>query len=92
MLKEAEVKGSVELETKNMTNSLLKIIYQVEGVNHSNIRHLLRLPIDEGNDVLVYSSIATHEQNAFEDSEKMIFLTQYNSTIIPSLKQIIDES
>lgn len=91
MLKEAEAKGYVEIDTQTMPDSLLKSIYKVEGVNHSKIRHLLRLPIDEGNDILVFSSVATHEEDSFEDFEKMIFMTQYNSTIIPSLKQIISE-
>lgn len=91
MLKDAEAKSCIEVNVDEMRDCLLKRIYQVEGVKHSNVRHLLRLPIDSDNDVLVYSSVATHDNEIFNVLEKTIFLTQYNSTIIPSLRHMISE-
>lgn len=91
MLKNAEVNSFIEIEVETMRDCLLKRIYQVEGIKHSKVRHLLRLPIDDDNDVLIYSSVATHENEYFNVLEKTIFLTQYNATVIPSIRQMINE-
>lgn len=91
MLKEAEIKSFIEIDVEKMDDCLLKRIYTMEGVKHSKIRHLLRLPIDDENDVLVFSSVSTHLNKKFNVYEKTIFLTNYNSVILPSIKHIIEE-
>ena len=60
MLKKAERNGHVELEVSEMPDeSILKQIYMIEGVQHSKVTFLLRKGIDSGNDVIVFSSLAT---------------------------------
>lgn len=92
MLKDAERYGVVELDTHNMPiDSLLKNIYDIEDVKYSNVRHLIRESIDDHNDIVIFSSIATHKNEPFNFIEKTFFMTQYDSVIIPSLKKMIDD-
>lgn len=91
MLKKAERVGVVHLHVDTMPErSLLSNIYKHEGVKHSEVRHLMRQAIDSENDVIVYSSIGTFQTKPFTLTEKAIFLTQYDSVIVPALRQMID--
>lgn len=91
MLKKTEKDTTCEFFVKDMPeDSLLKSIYEIEGVKYSKLRHLLRVPIDDNNDVVVFSSISTKQEKAFTNKEKTIFLTQYDSTIIPLLKKMLE--
>ena len=89
MLKKAEHVGDIELNVSNMEDSLLKHFYEFEGVNHSIVKHLARKPIDEDNDFLIFSSLATHGEEGYSKVEKAHIKTQYEGVIIPSLDKIM---
>lgn len=89
MLKDAEFHGMVKLSTSEMENSLLKDIYAIENVAYSDIRHLLRLPIDDNNDVLIYSSLATHNERPFTNIERTRANIIYDSSIKNILKEVL---
>lgn len=91
MLKKSERIGVVNLDIAKMPeDSLLKNIYDMEGIKHAKIRHLLRERIDTNNDVVIFSSIATFQDEAFTLAEKTLFLTQYDSQIVPALKKMVE--
>jgi hypothetical protein len=71
MLKEAEIQGSIELQTEKMGDCDLKSIYENESVKFSDVHFLMRGKIDELNDRLFYCSIATHENAPFTKIEKL---------------------
>jgi hypothetical protein len=91
MLKKAELSPSktILLETDTMENSLLKNFYIQEGVKHSKIRHLFRKAIDADNDVLVFSSIATHQDEKFTDVELSYIKTEIEGTVKEKLNEIL---
>jgi len=72
MLKKAENDGTVAMSTATMTDSMLKDIYSSynETVNHSMIHFLRRISIDGSNDLLLYCSTATIEEDDFNREEK----------------------
>jgi hypothetical protein len=90
MLKTAEKNELVKLETKKMRDSKLKTFYKIEGVSFSHVRFLIRRPIDDNNDFIVFSSLATHRTTDFTDSEVMMSQLQYDGVIIPSIKNILE--
>ncbi|WP_179022073.1 hypothetical protein [Winogradskyella forsetii] len=89
MLKRAERYDVVELETIKMEDSLLKDIYTIEAVKFSDIRHLLRIPADSENDILVYSSLATHSAEGFTKLGKRQANIIYDSTIKQTIKEVL---
>jgi hypothetical protein len=91
MLKEAEALGMVSLQTKKMPASLLRDIYEIEHIEFSDIRHLLRISADERNDVLVYSSLATHDEKGFTKLGRRKASLIYNSTIKKTLKEVLEK-
>lgn len=90
MLKEAELKGIVQISTEAMPPSILKTFYEIEGVKHSKIRHLARKPINEGNDFLMFSSLSTHDDDNFTRQELAFIKTQFEGVILPSLDKVLD--
>ena len=90
MLKDTERNGMIHLEIEKMADSLLKEFYYIENVKHSLIKHLVRKPIDKNNDFLVFSSIATHSTTGFSKRSKVIINQEYDATIIPNLKKVLD--
>lgn len=88
-LKDTEYYGFVDLETALMEVQILKHFYQTEGVKYSRILPIVRLPIDEKNDFLVYMSIAKHTENAFTDIEKTIFDLHNNNSIKPNIQKLL---
>lgn len=89
MLKRTEAEGVVELNVEQMSPSILKDFYEIEGVKHSKIRFLGRESIDEDNDFLIYSSLATHEDFPFSNLDKAYIKTVYEGTIIPNITEIV---
>lgn len=89
MLKDAEMHGIVEVETEKMPDSLLKDIYDLEEVVWSDIRHLCRFHADESNDILVFSSLATHSQKGFTKLEKVEANLIYDSIIKPNIVSVL---
>lgn len=93
MLKRAESEGIVHVKTEDMPeDSLLKLIYEDEGVYYSDVRHLIRVSADEENDVLVYSSLATHSNKPFTKKERMKSNIVYDSIIKDNLIEVLKKN
>lgn len=90
MLKEVEVEGSMVLDLTTMPECDLKYIYQNEKVNHSNVYFISRIKDydSRGNDLLIYSTFATHAKEPFNDGELIRIRTAINNVKI-ILKSII---
>lgn len=89
MLKITEQMPVVNLHTDEMPESLLKDFYKMEGVKHSKIRFLARKPIDNDNDFLVYSSCATHEDEAFTREERALISAIYDGQIKFNINEVL---
>lgn len=89
MLKLAEVSGVVHLETSKMEDCLLKDFYRIEGVTFSDIRFLLREHVDHENDILVFSSVATHGEDGFTKLGRVRMKTEFEAVIRPELKKVL---
>lgn len=90
LLKVAENVGPVTVTTEIMEESYLRDFYELEGVNHSLIRHIAREGIDNENDLVVFSSLATHKEEPFTRLEESFIKTQYEGSIIPTVKKVIN--
>lgn len=92
MLKQAEIEQSkvVHFDVEKMEDCLLKDFYISEGVRFSKVRHLLRKSIDKDNDVLIYSSMATHNSKKFSRTELAFMKAQIEGTIIENLENVLD--
>lgn len=90
ILKRSEHEDYVLFDTATEKNCLLKDFYDIEDIKHSLIKHLVRKPIDEDNDFLVFSSVATHDDNEFTNLEKTILKTEYESHIIENINKVLD--
>lgn len=88
MLKHVEHQEPVNLDVSNMDNSLLKKIYRLEGVNYSKVTFLHRASIDEKNDVVIYSSIATHADKPFTQDEKTEIKLTHETELRPLMKEL----
>lgn len=74
MLKDVERERSTTIDVSVMNkDSLLYKIYSsdFENVKHSIIKFIARKQIDENNDILIYTSIATSSEEPFTESEKL---------------------
>ena len=87
LLKNVESFGSVDLDVDTMPNQLLKDFYTIEQVTHSQMKFLNRKHIDEYNDLVMFCSIATHEQKRFDNLDNAIINSELDSTI----KRVIKE-
>ena len=85
-LKDAERYGCVDFETATMKPQLLKDFYIIEKVKHSKFRFLHRQSIDDKHDVVIYSSIATHEDEPFTSIEETIIKTEYEGSLRHTIK------
>lgn len=89
MLKRSEKYGLVELKTTDMKSSLLKDIYIMENIIHSDVRHLLRIQADQDNDILIYSSLSTHNSKGFTTLGKRKADLVYDSEIKTVLSDVL---
>lgn len=89
MLKSTEAHGFFDLETASMPDQILKHFYQIEDVKFGRTMHVARLPIDENNDFLIYTSVAKHQNVAFTDMEKTYFDLIHNNSLRPNIKQLL---
>ena len=89
MLKDVKRYGEVHLTTKTLPNCMLKDFYTAEKVNYSIVRILAKKEIDKNNNVLIYSSIATHSEEDFTSLERTFIKALYESTIIPIINDIL---
>lgn len=90
MLKHAEREGQVLLETEKIERSLLGELYRLEGVEHSVVKHILRIKADERNDILVYSSLATHNSRSFTNLELRKVDLIHNSSLKPIINNVLN--
>lgn len=92
MLKQVELEGRIELETKKMTNCDLRNIYESERVKHSKIYFLHRIRNYDGkkNDLVLYCSLAKHGDGPFTEKEKW-FMRHEVINIQRSLKPLISK-
>jgi hypothetical protein len=91
MLKEAELKGLYRFDAVKEPDSDLKNIYLAEGVKYSSIYFLKRIKDydGEGNDCILYSSFATHNNQGFDSNDhiaKKIVVDKIKSSIINELE------
>lgn len=88
MLKILEYNEFVNLYVEKMQDSLLKEFYNLEGVQFSQLRFLARQKIDNLNDFVVYSSIASHKKGKYNNEENTIIKLNYDSIIIPTFREL----
>jgi len=91
MLKASEYYGFVDIETVKMETQILKHYYENEKVTFARIKSALRMPIDDGNDFLVFTSYATHQKENFTEQGKLIIDTMHNSIVKPSIKSLLEK-
>ena len=89
-LHRAEHNDMVILDTKSMEDGILKRFYEDEGVTHSVIFLITRQPIDNKNDFLVYSSIATHKARPFTERELTRLKLVYDAIVVPNVVQVLE--
>lgn len=90
MLKSTEVFNETHYEVALMPEGNLKDIYDAEKIKHSSIYFIKRFPKDEKVDIVVYSSVATHNEEPYTASEKIIIKGQMDvlKNNIKELKEI----
>lgn len=84
LLKQVEAMGSVHLIVKEMPKCMLKTIYQSreEEIKFSTVKFIKRIEVDDLNDIIVYSSMATAHNEDLTDEEHLIL--KYNFDAIKS--------
>jgi len=80
MLKMIETNGGVNYKVSDMPQSILRSIYESrdEKVTYSCVRFLKRIMVDEMNDIVLYSSIATTEKQDFTQEEQLIIKRNFD--------------
>jgi len=86
LLKRVESEGIIDLKVSEMNPQLLKDFYTIEQVKYSKLRFLHREHIDDKNDVVIYSTIATHIDEPFTTLENAIIKTEYEGSILHTIK------
>lgn len=89
MLKDVETYGTIDLSTEEMTPQLLKNFYTIEKIKHSKLTFLHRESLDEDNDVVLFSSLATHRKEDWTALENTIIKTEYEGSILHTIKEFI---
>ena len=89
LLKELEYRGTIDIKVEDMTNQLLKDFYIIEKLKYAKFQFLHREHIDEDNDVLIYSTVSTHINIPFTKTENAIIKTEYEGTIIHTIKNYV---
>lgn len=87
MLKRTEKDGPIDLETETMSASLLKDIYSMEGIKHSRVTFVHRVHMDAENDLVIFSSIASHDKD-FTSSELTNIDLTYEGTLKPIMRDL----
>ncbi len=89
LLKDVEHHGSIDLEVTSMNPQLLKDFYTIENITHSKLRFLHRHQLEDGNDILLYSSLATHQHEPWTHLENAIIKSEYEGSIIHTIREFI---
>lgn len=91
LIRESELKPIVKIDVKQMKQSILKSLYSTSNVKYARLKHIIRSPIDNNNDALVFCSIATERNEDFNFDEEVIISNQVDSFIKPYIKEMINE-
>ena len=91
MVRDAELRGLVSLEVSTMREGVLKYFYNRENITHSDIRFVNRQFIDKGKDIVCFSSIATHQNQAFSKEDQFYIKDKYDQIIVPLIKKILGD-
>jgi hypothetical protein len=89
MLKSVESNDYLEIDVDKMKDGVLKDFYEFEGVKYSHVRFLLRQSINEENDLVIFSSVASHGK-PFTDRCRTIFKLTYDGIILPEIQKYLD--
>jgi hypothetical protein len=89
LLRDVEHFGSVDLITDEMEPQLLKDFYTIENVKYSKMRFLHRHHLDAENDIVIYSSAATHKNEPWTHIENAIIKMEYEGSIIHTIREYI---
>lgn len=84
MLRQAESKGYVYEKTNSMKPSVLKDIYEEEGVTETKISFINRQELRDGRTMIIFSSTGTHAEKGFNIKDQRKLRVR-----LPALKEII---
>ena len=87
MLHHLEHKSDLLIDTMKMEKGMLKNIYFSEQITYSYLKFVKRYHLTEEDDAIVYMSIATDNENAFNKLE----LTEIDLKVSTKYKNIIDK-
>ena len=87
LLKDVEYNGELDVKVDDMKPQLLKNFYIIEKLKHVKFKFLHRESVDEDNDVIIYSTVSTHLSTPFTKIENAIIKTEYEGTIIHTIKE-----
>lgn len=89
LLKSVEHNGSIDLVVDDMKPQLLRDFYTIENIKHSKLRFLYREHLDENNDIVIYSSVSTHEKDSWTHLENAIIKMEYEGSVMHTIKEFI---
>lgn len=89
LLKDVEFHGSIDLSINSMLPQLLRDFYTIENIKHAKMRFIHREPLDSNNDIIIYSSVATHETDSWTSIENTLIKTEYEGSIIHTIKEFL---
>jgi hypothetical protein len=90
MLREARMNGTVLLDTNEMPDQIIKDIYLDEGVWHSKVKMMAKKSIDEDNDMLIFTSIATHNIDPYTNNELRFISTVMDNEVKPAIEKLFE--
>ena len=89
LLKEIEHEKCVNLVVSDMKPQLLRDLWTLEKIKHSKLRFLHRQHLDDSNDIIIYSSLATHSEDPFTKLEDAFIKTEYEGSIIKAIREYV---
>lgn len=90
-LYDTEKHGEITLQAEKIEPSLVKDIYESEGVKWSNWKFICRLNIDGRNDLIAYCSAATFNEEGFNNKDLLAIKLNFESSIKPTFMETISE-
>lgn len=90
-LKRLELYGELIVETNAEAPSLIKSIYESEGINWSRWKFIGRVNIDEKNDLISYCSAATFKEKDFNSKDLLAIKLNVEGIIKPEILKTVKE-
>lgn len=91
LLKKTELEGTITVNLGDLETSLIKDIYEGEGVKYSRWKFICRVNIDEKNDVIAYCSASTFSNEDYNSQDLLAIKLHFESSIKPSFINTIKE-